>query len=63
VKIAQNLNKITKNCILKIKTERKHFSVATGGPQPASALCSRYYLPPSLAAQPECGPWPASSRR
>jgi hypothetical protein len=43
LKFAQNLNKKQLiNSSVKKNTEKKLFSVATGGPQPTSALCRGY---------------------
>jgi hypothetical protein len=62
MKIAQNLNQNSSNYTLKFKQRKKYtFSIATGGPQPASALCGSSQLPPSLAAQLDAAHGPANS--
>jgi hypothetical protein len=63
LKFAQKMSKKQLKTYSVKKCQRKNsVSVATDGPQPASAcvdLCGRHYLPLPLAAQPGRSPWPA----
>jgi hypothetical protein len=48
--LLKKLNKTIETVFCKLKLRKNSFSVASGGPQPASALCGRQTLPLALPA-------------